>query len=150
MSTSMLRKQFPRRRFLRGLGGIAIGLPALDVFLPRARAATAPTRKIYSALVLQQNGSIQGNGGDPDLFWPKATGAIDAAAMMGADAAQATSELAAYASKLVFVRGLNFKYSRNHDGGPIAASCGSPITGTGVKQLPTAESIDYFIARNLS
>src|SRR5205814_608980 len=120
-----------------------IGLPALDVFQPpRARAAAA-TRKIYSALVLQQNGSIQGNSGDPDLFWPKAVGTIDAAAMMGADAAQATSELAAYASKLIFVRGLNFKYSRNHDGGPIAASTGAPVKGTGTAQLPVSESIDF-------
>jgi hypothetical protein len=47
MATNMLRKPFPRRRFLKGLGGVIIGLPALDVFQPpRARAAPA-TRKIY-------------------------------------------------------------------------------------------------------
>jgi Protein of unknown function (DUF1552) len=146
----MLNKRFNRRRFLRGLGGVAIGLPALDIFQSRARGAVPPTRKIYSALMLQQNGSIQGNGGDPDMFWPTAMGAISAAAMAGADAERATSELAAYASKLIFIRGVNFKYSRNHDGGPIAASTGAPITGTGVKQLPVSESADYFIARNLS
>jgi hypothetical protein len=143
-------RTFPRRRFLRGIGGVAIGLPALDVFSRRAFGQAATVKKLYSALILQQNGAIQGNGGDPDLFWPKAMGALDPAVMAGADAAQTTSELRAYASKLIFVRGLNFKYSRNHDGGPIAASTGAPITGTGVKQLPVSESIDYFIARNLS
>jgi hypothetical protein len=151
MLKTTTRKAFPRRRFLRGLGGVAIGLPALDVFLPRlARGQAAPARKIYSALLLQQNGCIQGRGGDPDLYWPKAMGAIDPASMAGAEAAQTTSELAAYASKVIFVRGMNFKYSRNHDGGPIAASCGSPVTGTGTKQLPVSESIDYYIARNLT
>jgi hypothetical protein len=48
------------------------------------------------------------------------------------------------------VRGLNFHYSNNHDGGPVAASTGAPITGTGVNQLPTGESADFFIANNLT
>src|SRR4051794_1170438 len=104
MSTTKttMRKAFPRRRFLRGLGGVVIGLPALDVFQARlAFGQAAPARKLYSALILQQNGCIQGRGGDPDLFWPKALGPIDPAMMAGAEAGQTTSELAAYASKLI-------------------------------------------------
>ncbi len=145
----MQGNNFGRRRFLRGVGGVMVALPALDVFEGRAQAAT-PTRKIYSALVLQQNGAIQGNGNDPDRFWPRAMGAIDANAMGTTDADRTSSELKDYASKLIFVRGLNFHYSRNHDGGPIAASTGSPITGSGTSQLPVNESADYFIARNLT
>src|SRR6266496_3873164 len=132
---AMHANNFGRRRFLRGVGGVMVGLPALDIFEGRALAAT-PTRKIYSALMLQQNGAIQGNGNDPDKFWPKLMGPLDANAMATTDALQTTSELKDYASKLIFVRGLNFHYSRNHDGGPIAASTGSPITGTGTSQLP--------------
>ncbi|HMI87243.1 MAG TPA: DUF1552 domain-containing protein [Polyangiaceae bacterium] len=143
------KRQFARRRLLQGLGGVAIGLPALDIFEGRAHAQAA-TKKIYSALMLQQNGAIQGNGSDADMFWPRAVGAIDANAMATTDADRTTSELKDYASKLVFVRGLNFRYSRNHDGGPIAASCGSPITGTGTAQLPVSESVDFFIANSLT
>ena len=148
----MLKRSFNfnRRRLLRGIGGVVVGLPALDVFTRVARAAAPPTRKIYSALILQQNGSIQGNGGDPDMFWPRAMGPITAAAMTGADMDRATSELKDYADKLIFIRGINFKFSRNHDGGPVAAGTGAPITGSGTKQLPVSESADFFIARTLS
>jgi hypothetical protein len=143
------RRQIARRRLLQGLGGVAVGLPALDIFEGRA-FAQATGKKIYCALMLQQNGAIQGNGGDADMFWPRAMGAIDANVMGTTDADRTTSELKDYASKLNFVRGLNYRYSRNHDGGPVAASCGSPITGSGTSQLPVSESVDFFIARSLT
>jgi len=143
------KRQIARRRLLQGLSGVAVGLPALDIFEGRA-FAQAGAKKIYSALMLQQNGAIQGNGGDADMFWPRALGAIDANAMATTDADRTTSELKDYASKLNFVRGLNFRYSRNHDGGPVAASCGSPITGSGTSQLPVSESVDFFIANSLT
>src|SRR5687768_2135860 len=139
------RRQIARRRLLQGIGGVAVGLPALDIFEGRAWAQ-ATGKKIYVALMLQQNGAIQGRGNDPDMFWPRVVGPIDANAMATTDADRTTSELKDYASKLNFVRGLNFRYSRNHDGGPIAASCGSPITGSGTSQLPVSESVDFFIA----
>jgi len=149
-STSMrTHKSIDRRAFLRGVGGVIVGLPALDVFRLVTRAAPAP-RKIYSAFMLQQNGAIQGRGDDPDMFWPRAMGAIDAAAMAGADADRTTSELRDYASKLNFVRGLDFHYSNNHDGGPVAAGTGAPIVGEGTDQLPVAESADFFIASKLT
>jgi len=70
--------------------------------------------------------------------------------MMGEDADRATSELVAFADKLNFVRGLDFHYSNNHDGGPIAASTGAPVQGDGTDQLPVAESIDYYIANKMT
>jgi hypothetical protein len=146
----MSKNNFGRRRFLRGAGGVVLGLPALDAFSRSARADSGAARKIYSALVLQQNGAIQGNGSDPDRYWPRAMGPITAAAMMGPDADRTTSELAAHADKLNFVRGLNFKFSRNHSGGPVAASTGSPVTGSDTKTMPLNESYDFFIARKLT
>ena len=143
------RRRIARRRLLQGLGGVAVGLPALDIFEGRALAQTTG-KKIYSALMLQQNGAIQGNGGDADMFWPRVVGPIDGNLMATTDADRTTSELKDYASKLNFVRGLNYRYSRNHDGGPIAASCGSPITGSGTSQLPVSESVDFFIAQKLT
>ena len=70
--------------------------------------------------------------------------------MTGADMDRATSELKDHADKLIFIRGINFKFSRNHDGGPVAAGTGAPITGSGTKQLPVSESADFYIARTLS
>lgn len=146
----MQRTNQARRRFLRGVGGLAVGLPALDIFEGRANAQAAGGKKIYAAMMLQQNGAVQANGSDPNLFWPSVVGPIDAAAMAGVDAAQTTSVLKDYASKLNFIRGLNFHYSNNHDGGGIAAGTGSPIVGADTHKLPTNESWDYNVARNLT
>jgi hypothetical protein len=138
-----------RRRFLRGLGGVMVGLPALDLFYDSRAHAQETAPRIYSCLMLQQNGALQGHD-EPDMFWPRNMGAISKDAMLGADADRATSELADYADKLNFVRGLDFHYSNNHDGGPIAASTGAPIYGEGTDQLPTKESADYFIASKMA
>ena len=55
------KTRFDRRRLLRGMGGVVLGLPALDIFEGRAKAAAPPSgKKIYSALILQQNGLVQG------------------------------------------------------------------------------------------
>ncbi|HXI54529.1 MAG TPA: DUF1552 domain-containing protein [Polyangia bacterium] len=144
----MSKKHFVRRRFLQGVGGAVLGLPALDAFQSKARAA-APA-KIYSAVLMQQNGSIQGHNGDPQVFWPTKLGAISATDMMGVDAGQATSILVDYASKVIFLRKQDFKYSNNHDGGPVAVTTGSPITGASPKRIPNYESIDVFIASNMT
>ncbi len=143
-------KLINRRLVLRGLGGVAVGLPMLDIFEPKGARAQAAARPVYSALMLQQNGAIQGNGSDPDMFWPSQIGAIDKATLAGKDAAQTLSELSDYADKLACVEGMDFHYSNNHDGGPIAASCGSPVKGEGTDQLPTTESIDVFIANAMT
>ena len=162
----MNKKTFNRRRFLRGLGGVVVGLPALDVFQPRARAAQAPGAKIYSAWMLQNNGLVQGphagTGGGPitavvanappetDMFWPSATGPITAAAMTGVDAAQATSVLKDYAGKLIFARGTSFKHSFQHGGGPVAAMTAAPVIGVYPRQTPLSESAEFFISRTMA
>jgi hypothetical protein len=143
-------KTMKRRFFLQGLGGVMVGLPMLDIFMPRGRVLAAGERKIYSAMMLQQNGCIQGHNGDPELFWPSQEGTIQRAAMMGQDAGQTTSQLADYADKINFVRGLDFHYSNNHDGGPVAALTGAPVRGSGTGQLPNGASADYFIASKLT
>jgi hypothetical protein len=142
-------KVLNRRVVLRGLGGVVVGLPMLDIFEPRGAQAQAAGKPVYSALMLQQNGAIQGNGSDPDMFWPKALGAIDKA-MLAAQTSQTISELADYADKLACVQGMDFRYSNNHDGGPIAASCASPVEGDSTDQLPVSESVDVFIANALT
>ncbi|HXI55143.1 MAG TPA: DUF1552 domain-containing protein [Polyangia bacterium] len=161
------KRTVSRRRFLRGMGGVVVGLPALDVFQRRASGAVPPpTKKIYSAWMLQNCGLVQGphfgTGGGPitavvanappetDMFWPKATGSITAAAMMGADADQATSQLVDYASKLIFVRGSSFKHSFQHGGGPVAAMTGAPVTGVYPRENPKSESAEFFISRMMN
>jgi len=136
-----------RRHILRGIGGIAVGLPALDIFEGRVAKAQAATKPTYTALLLQQNGAVQGQG-DADMFWPPTMGPITTEGLAAATD-RTTTVLKDYAPKLNFVRGLNFKYSNNHDGGPFAASTGAPKgTGSGTSTMPAGESYDWFIARN--
>nr|AQQ75025.1 hypothetical protein [uncultured bacterium] len=126
-----------------------VGLPALDIFHSRAQAQVEPPR-VYSAMMLQQNGAVQGED-EPDMFWPRELGSISAEAMTGIDADRATSELADYAAELNFVRGLDFHYSANHSGGPVAAGTAAPVVGlTTENQMPVAESADYFIASHMT
>src|SRR5260370_7871366 len=62
-----------RRRFLRGLYGVSVALPALDSLCPRtARAATTPT-KGFAVFVRSANGVAQANGAEPERFWPVPT-----------------------------------------------------------------------------
>lgn len=148
MTTQQSNKRgLGRRAFLRGAGGVVLALPALDIFMSRANAQEA--QRVYSCLMLQQNGAVQGHN-EADRFWPRNYGTISASSMTGADADRTTSELVAYADKLNFVRGLDFHYSNNHDGGPVAASTGAPVTGDGTSQLPVSESADVRIANALT
>lgn len=137
-----------RRQFLRGVGGVIVGLPALDVFHKSASAQSA-TPPVYTAFMLQQNGAVQGQS-EPDMFWPRNMGTISADAMLGADSDRTTSELVDYADQLNFVRGLDFHYSNNHDAGPVAAATGAPVRGEDTDTLPVSESADVFIANNLT
>src|SRR5260370_41996136 len=106
-----------RRRFLRGAGGVMLALPALDIFEGRAAKAAggaAPAGKIYSAMLIPQNGAVQGHGGDPDMFWPRALGPIDANAMATTDADRPTRELKDHASTLIVIRASNVHYPNHH------------------------------------
>jgi hypothetical protein len=148
----MNSRTFDRRRFIRGAGGVMLGLPALEAFLPR-KAHAAP-KTIYTVFMAQANGAIQGTGGDPDMFWPSATGALSAANMAGVDAARATSILKDYASKLVMIKGIGFPFGNpvgcGHSSGCNQMLTASRMKGSENRSLPMSESIDVRIARELA
>jgi hypothetical protein len=148
-------KDFARRRFLRGVGGVAVGLPMLDAFRAHeARAQGAVRKKVYSVFMMQANGVAQLMGREPEQFWPRATGPLSDATMMGADADRATSELAGFASKLIMVK-LNFGFPGNgcgHSGGCNQALTAARVSDNprGNKSLAMGESVDNRIARELT
>ena len=145
-----MKQTVSRRLVLRGVGGVLLGLPLLDAFQTKGALAQSLPKPIYSALMLQQNGAVQGSAGEPDMFWPRALGRIDKATLLGPDADRTVSELADYADKIACVRKLNWRYSFLHDGGPIASSTAAPVVGTGTDQLPVSESVDVLIANQLT
>ncbi len=92
-----------RRTFLRGAGGIAVGLPFLESFLPRsAHAQAAPTRLV---IVYSPNGS-----NSLTEFMPQGSGANFT---FGAE----TAALAPYKNKMTVLAGLQIKHPTATDGG---------------------------------
>jgi len=146
--------QFNRRLFLKGAAGALVGLPLLETFLPN-RASPADVSFPFAIFMRQGNGCQQGLGTDePDRFWPTKLGALTTAGM-NADGDQAVNELAAFASKLLIVRGCEMKAivdaGCGHAQGGLLCLTASRADGKKVeKALATGESIDNRIERELS
>jgi hypothetical protein len=69
----MSRFRLSRRTLLRGLGGVALGLPALEIMAPaRARAQSAALPRRF---VLLYGGTSQGADGNPPFVAPSVVGA---------------------------------------------------------------------------
>jgi hypothetical protein len=100
-----------RRRFLRGFGGVALGLPFLETFAPRtaqAQAAEVTTRfGVFFAC----------NGVDTERWFPKGDfGALTDASLAGT----ANEVLTPFRSKLLFPRGVHMAprgFGRDPSGG---------------------------------
>jgi len=89
-----------RRAFLRGAGAVAIGLPFLES-LPERSAWAAGSAPVSTFFIVAQNGVVGKS------FFPAATGALTTASLMGATE-KATAALAAHASNLLFIKGINY------------------------------------------
>ncbi len=150
-----------RRHFLRGLGGVTLGLPMLDAFLPRAaraQTAVAATRSPYVAIVVNGNGVVQagtaiGGSTDPEMFWPTTAGALTVASMTADQPTRETGELAAYAAKILVVNGVNHPFVATgcmHASGDAQLLTGSTIVGSSNKALAGGPSLDTVIAKQMN
>ncbi len=158
-----------RRQFLRGVGGVTLGLPLLDAFVPRwARAAPASVRTPFVAIMVNANGVVQagtaiGGSTDPEWFWPSAAGPLTVAGLTAdsgqpdpqdggqpASGGREVGELAAYAPNLLVVRGVSHGFQAlgcQHAGGDAQVLTGNRITGSGPQTLSLGPSIDTVIAQ---
>ena len=106
-----MNPQMKRRNFLRGIGGVTIGLPFLETFAPRKAAAqSAATPKRLAVF-------FNSNGVNMDKWFPTtAYGALTPASFMGTG----MEPIASYAPKIVMPRGLHQTprgYNRDPGGG---------------------------------
>jgi hypothetical protein len=141
-----------RRMFLRGLGGVTLGLPFLESLVPREARAVAAEVPHYSVFVRQANGVAQADNGEPEQYWPRTPGAISQASLSGTDADRALSELADYADRMLIVKGANFAFPGNgcgHSGGGNQCLTAAQVSAdpSGNLSLAMGESIDNYIAR---
>jgi hypothetical protein len=128
-----------RRLFLRGAGGIALALPALETFTSR-RAMAQAGAKVYTAFMCEQNGTV------PERFYPKALGPLTADSMMGS----AVEDLIPHAADIMVVRGINWTHGNGvgcgHSSGCNTSLTASRAVGSANRSLPTRESADFRIS----
>jgi hypothetical protein len=141
------RLPLSRRRFLRGLGGISLGLPFLDALAPRAAAA----REVDA---IQRFGVFYGcNGVDVTRWFPKGPyGALTDSHFEGT----ANEALIPFRRKLMIPRGIHMaprSGGRDPGGGDDHGRCMAhkltayPADANGLAQGP---SIDYVLAQAMN
>ena len=96
---------FNRRRFLRGAGTVAIGLPFLEG-LPERSAWAQSAQPVFSMYIVAACGVVGSK------FFPSATGALTQSGLAGMTD-KAVSALSAHAENLTFIKNINFP-----NGGP--------------------------------
>jgi len=141
-----------RRMFLRGLGGVTLGLPFLESLAPRDAHAKKAATPHYSVFMREANGVAQADNGESEQYWPRSTGAITQASLSGVDSDRALSELAEYADRMLIVKGADFAFSSNgcgHSGGGNQCLTAAEVSDdpSGNLSLAMGESIDNYIAR---
>jgi Protein of unknown function (DUF1552) len=131
-------KFLSRRRFLRGVAGVSVGLPLLEsIAMGPASAQTASGARFVSFHC--------SSGVETGRFWP-AMGPLDAAALSG----RGTEALAPYASRVLIPRGVHgypVGTWTSHLQGTAQALTAAKINGS---SLADGVSIDQVIARQLN
>lgn len=145
-----LPRNLGRRRFLVGLGGVCVALPVLESLHMPSGARAGGARERFALFVRAGNGVAQAWDTEPERFWPRTPGPLTTAGLMGADADRATSELAAYASRLLLVRGVDRPFGTpacGHSESIVQCLTGAQNTG-GESNSPLAlgMSADFRIA----
>jgi len=140
-----------RRWFLKGAGGLTLGLPLLDA--SGARGAEAGPLK-FGLFVVGSNGVAMADAGrqEAESFWPTKTGTLTTKSLQAEDTqnGRTLGMLAKYASRLLLVRGVNQPYGSagcDHQSGDNMCLTSAKIYGSGNTSLADGESIDNRIAR---
>lgn len=141
-----------RRLFLRGAGGITLGLPLLDAFTINTAAAASADK--FALFVVGANGVAMADPsrGEPEKFWPSRTGPLTAESLRADDLQnqRTVGMFADYASRLLVVRGVDQPYGSagcDHQSGDNMCLTSAKINGGGNSSLANGESIDNRIAR---
>jgi hypothetical protein len=137
------RLQFNRRAFLRGAGGLALGLPFLES-MPERSAYSQSEIPVFSLFLCHSCGVVQ------DSFWPSQTGALSESTMSG----RAVEALGPYASNLLIVKGIKWPSGLNgcgHAQGLCQTLTGAAHNGGGGNSATsTAPSVDTLIASGVN
>jgi hypothetical protein len=149
------RPNVNRRLVLQGAGGLMLGLPLLDAFMPKSAAAQSATASPFTLIVVSDNGVVQAGvtlsgAAEAERFWPSANGSLTKASMTADKTTRATGELADYAERLLIVKGINLPYSSNgcsHSAADAQLLTAAKITPGSTNCLAEGISVDTAIAK---
>jgi len=147
-----------RRLVLRGAGGLMLGLPLLETFMPRNAAAQDPVRSPFVIIVMNDNGVVQAGvtlsgGGEPERFWPAALGPITQQSLLADKPTRAMGELSDYADRLLVIRGINLPYSStgcSHSAADAQILTSAKMSGSSTNCLAMGMSVDTAIANAMN
>ncbi len=143
-----------RRLVLKGAGGLMLGLPLLEGFMSNKASAQAATRSPFVLIVVGDNGVVQagvtlGGSGEPERFWPTATGTLTKDKLLADKTTRSIGELADYADKLLIVRGVNLPYNStgcSHSAADAQILTAQKITSESTNCKAMGISVDTVIA----
>jgi hypothetical protein len=141
-----------RRHFLRAAGTLGVGLPFIEGLPQRSAFAQTETPR-FAFFVCTANGVQQADGGEPERFWPTAEGALTTASMEAFAAERCTGLLAPHASRLLFVRGVNYPNGSSgcgHAQGLVQCLTSSKPNGGNNTSTSSGPSIDTVIGQQLN
>jgi hypothetical protein len=142
--TTAKRSILNRRAFLRGAGGIAIGLPFLEG-LPERSAWAQSAEPKFAFFIVAACGVVDGR------FWPAALGALDASSL---PSSKAVGALVEHAANLLIVRNVNFPLGAptncGHAQGLAQALTGRTPTGGGPTVQSSGGSVDWELAAKIN
>ena len=162
MSTSMKnvpsQTKMNRRLVLRGAGGLMLGLPLLEAFMPRDVAAATAMRSPFVILVVNDNGVVQAGvslsvAGEPERFWPTALGPLTTQSLLADKPTRAMGELSDYADRLLVIRGINLPYSStgcSHSAADAQLLTSAKMSGSSTNCLAMGPSVDTAIANAMN
>jgi hypothetical protein len=147
-----------RRLVLRGAGGLMLGLPLLEAFMPREAAAQDAMRSPFVIIVVNDNGVVQagvtlGGGGEPERFWPTATGILTKESLLADKPTRAMGELSDYADRLLVIRGINLPYGStgcSHSAADAQILTSAKMSGSSTNCLARGLSVDTAIANAMN
>ncbi|MEO0606162.1 MAG: DUF1552 domain-containing protein [Myxococcota bacterium] len=148
-----VRKVPTRRHFLQAAGAVlplpllpSLGCDAAD------EVPTAPAEGHPLLVMRCASGVAQADREEPELWWPRETGRLTRDGLAVDNADRVTSELAAYAERILLVSGTRYPYpatGESHAGGGNQMLTGArpgPYTDS-IMTLAQGESIDSWVAR---
>lgn len=133
-----------RRAFLRGAGGVAIGLPFLES-LPERSAWAQDAQPRFAFFIVAACGVVA------NRFWPTSTGPLSASNM---PADKAVGALVEHAPNLLIVKNINFPLGAptncGHAQGLAQSLTGRQPNGGGTGVTSQGPSVDWVLAQSLN